>query len=375
MLVNGRLFLVRWRLVFVLAGRFVCRFPIHANAVLVGIGCFHLHNLQIPPAVMNHPNKTLTVLKSVLGNKVVSYHSVFARALRNVPAGVMLSQGFFWQENANYKDLREIDGRMYFTATAMEWYEATGVTDDQQLTARDVLRSCGFWLEKRAGLPAKLYFHIDLDILVSVIYGFLENGKQVSVDTRHKNREITRASDGKFRQPVTVNYGNTNIGRESKRVFESVERGAHAQNQFDKNQKKEKAPPIPPPPPVPTATTFAESIWATSTTGAFAQALHQYAPETADADADYYRKRCRDYSAQHPTRTKSDWIAFAAQIIADDRHKQKLITLQSASHASNTNNPTAGPSNQQSLLDRDNIAQRAAVLADRYRRKQGRYQQ
>lgn len=74
-------------------------------------------------------------------------------------------------------------------------------------------------------------------------------------------------------------------------------------------------------------TTFADSIWATATTGTFATALHDYDPATKDADAGYYRNRCRDWSAQNPNKPKPNWIAFAAQIIADDRRQpNKLVT-------------------------------------------------
>lgn len=149
-----------------------------------------------------------------------------------------------------------------------------------------------------------------------------------------------------------------------------------AQNSLGfENQKKEKAPPVAAPPPALSATTFQESIWSTATTGAFARALHEYDPATVDADAVYYRQRCRDWSAQNLHKPKRNWLAFAAQIINDDRAKQKLVTIQPVDHASNTNNSAAGPSNQQSLLDRDSIAQRAAVLADRYRRKQSWYRE
>jgi len=323
---------------------------------------------------MNQPNPSLEVLKSVLGGKVVSYHPVFARALRSVPAAVMLSQAFFWQENASFKDISDFGGKPFFSKTALEWYEATGVTDDAQLTARDVLRSSGFWLERRAGLPAKLYFHIDLDILVSVIYGFLENGKQVSVDTRHKNREITRASNGKFREPVSVNYGNTNKEESNKRVLESSEReDAPAQNQSYSEKQKKVKPPSSARPPAPaanpTATTFAESIWCNSTAGAWATALHEYDPETSDADADYYRARCRDWSAQNPAKPCANWLAKAAQFIRDDRAKQRLHTYQPfTSHDNYPNRPASGPSST-ALLDRDSIVERAAAIASRLRSK------
>ena len=326
---------------------------------------------------------SVAVLKSVLGGKVVSYHPVFARALRNVSTAVMLSQGYFWQENAHHKDLKEIDGRKYFTATADEWYESTGVTPDAQVTARKVLCDSGFWGEKRAGVPAKLYFYIDIEILVSVIYGYLNSGIQVSVDNRCKSREYTRSSDGTFRQPVSVIYGNT-IKVESietnKRVEESSD--ARAENQPDvEKEKGKKAPQVAGAPPAgPTGqkavpTTFSQSIWSTATTGAFAQALHDYAPETADADAGYYRIRCRDWSAQNPNKLKPDWIAFAAQIINDDRGKNKLVTIQPISHNGTNHNHHSAGSAGEPLLDYDNVKRRAAAIADRWKAKNpGRYQ-
>ncbi len=89
-------------------------------------------------------------------------------------------------------------------------------------------------------------------------------------------------------------------------------------------------------------TTFADSIWATATTGAFATALHDYDPATADADAGYYRNRCRDWSAQNPGKPRN-WIAFAAQIIGDDRTQSKLVTLNSANHDSDRHTLLANP--------------------------------
>ncbi len=319
-------------------------------------------------------NPTLSVLKSVLGSKVVSYHSVFARALRSVPAGVMLSQGFFWQENANFKELKEIDGVRYFTATAAEWYDATGVTDDQQLTARDVLRSSGFWMEKRSGLPAKLYFHIDLDILVSVIYGFLENGKQVSVDTRHKNREITRASDGKYSQPVSVNPGNNTIKVESiKESLESTYGEATADEQKNDFQKpkKEKAPQIPAAPP---RLRFSETDYAGDADAFWAEIQQRFSAVDPQADFHHYHQRCLEWS-DAKSATSNDWPRIAAKFILDDARRGDLRILQPVTktttrHDSNTDNPSIGKPSQQPFIDRDSVIERAAAIASRIRSKQ-----
>lgn len=330
-------------------------------------------------------NKSTSVLRSVLGGRVVTYHPVFARALKSVPAAVMLSQAYFWQESAHYKEIKTIDGREFFSKTAVEWYESTGVTDEQQATARAILRNSGFWFEKRTGTPAKLYFHVDIDRLISVISRFLKTGIPVSGSAGKSKPGLPGCNSG---TSGNLDSGNSGIPIivESLESLESDERGrARAENQpsFEKKEK-EKAPPIPGAPPAgpgpgrPAATTFAESIWATATTGSFAQALHDYAPETADADAGYYRNRCRDWSAQNPGKLKPDWIAFAAQIIGDDRGRGKLVTIQPIQTVQNgiRSQHHAPGSAGEPLIDIESVRRRAAAMSERWKAKNpGRYKQ
>jgi hypothetical protein len=139
----------------------------------------------------------------------------------------------------------------------------------------------------------------------------------------------------------------------------TVSRDARAEKSFAfENQKKEKAPPVSAAAP---PTTFQESIWATATTGAFAQALHEYDPTTVDADAGYYKQRCRDWSEQNLHKQKRNWLAFAAQIISDDRTKQKLVTLQPTGHANNRNQPDP----TQQPIDSTSLVQRSRAIAER----------
>ena len=312
----------------------------------------------------------LVVLKSVLGNKVVSYHPVFARALRSVPAAVMLSQAYFWQENALHRDLKEIDGRMYFTATAVEWYETTGVTDDAQVTARKVLNDSGIWMERRAGVPAKLYFHVDLNVLVSVIYGYLNSGIQVTVDTRHKNRELTRASDGKFRQPVTVNYGN-NIKEESLESLESTYRETTdvTKQPSVESQKKEKAPPVAARPP---AVLFSETHYATYPVNFWAVIQQRFSDVPTNADFYYYHKRCLEWS-DNKQAINNDWPKVAAKFILDDQRKGQLHTYQPSSrHDNDSANPAPGSRPVGSaVLDTARIAGSVQRLTERRRRQNG----
>lgn len=153
-------------------------------------------------------------LRAVLGSKIVSYQAIFAKAFGSVPAAVFLSQGFFWQENAQHKDLKTIEGKSFFDKTIAEWYDATGITEEQQKTARELLRGMNILLECRVGVPARLHYHIDFSALVAVIYRYKETGRPVAVDNRSKKREITRASSGKFRRLEAVNSGD---------IIESIE--------------------------------------------------------------------------------------------------------------------------------------------------------
>ena len=130
----------------------------------------------------------------------VAYHAVLAKALRSVPAAVMLSQGIYWQRQA------EKAGRDTFWMTIEGWYEQTGITPESQNTARRVLRNAGFWHEMLVGMPAKTHYRIDVPALVTVITGYLETGQQVTVDHRNKPRVMPRTSHGKFRQHSTVIY-------------------------------------------------------------------------------------------------------------------------------------------------------------------------
>ena len=153
----------------------------------------------------------LSVLQSILGSKTIAYHAIYARATGSVPAAVMISQALFWQESAKFKDLVDLGGEMYFAKTADEWSGETGVTEEQQKTARLLLSKLGIFKERRAGLPAKLHYRIELETLVAVIYRYLNTGKSEAVDNRSQKRELTRTSSGKFRQLEAVNSGNNII--------------------------------------------------------------------------------------------------------------------------------------------------------------------
>ena len=144
-------------------------------------------------------NNYAAVLKQIISGGTIAYHAIFAKAFKSAPTGIFLSQAYFWQENAKHRTAethRQIEGKTFFCKTAADWEEETGLSLEQQMKLRDTLRKVDVLREKKIGLPAQLFMHIDFENLVLVLNHYLQTGKSVLVDNRAKNRFKTKPSNG-----------------------------------------------------------------------------------------------------------------------------------------------------------------------------------
>jgi len=91
----------------------------------------------------------------------IAYHVVFAKISGGVTSGVFLSQLFYWADRG-----KDPNGWIY--KTQAEWEEETGLTRWEQETARKRLKERGILEEKRAGMPARLYYRLDLDRVIEL---------------------------------------------------------------------------------------------------------------------------------------------------------------------------------------------------------------
>jgi len=139
-------------------------------------------------------------LKSFLG-RIVNYHPDLARMLKSPTAAIMLSQGMYWQMQNEEKE-----GISYFWTTGEQWLIQTGLTLDQQKTARTLMSKRGFWLEQLRGVPARLYFSIDIEELYNQMNDFLESEKQEK--PKNKNTDFPKTSIGKSQKLDSVNSQN-----------------------------------------------------------------------------------------------------------------------------------------------------------------------
>lgn len=92
----------------------------------------------------------------LLLKRPIAFHVVFARIAGNTTAGVFLSQLWYWHDRG-----KDPDGWIY--KTQAEWYDETCLTRYEQESARKSLREKGILEEKREGLPALLYYRINLE--------------------------------------------------------------------------------------------------------------------------------------------------------------------------------------------------------------------
>jgi len=195
-------------------------------------------------------SKQINVLSGILSGGTIAFHAVFAKAFRSIPVGVFLSQGYFWQENAKFRDkekYKTVEGKTFFAMTAKEWFEETSLTQEQQTRVRETLAKHKVLIEWLTDNPAKLYFHIDLEALVSVINQYLVSGISVSVDNRNKNRFKTQTRLGKEPKQDLVNNPNTTIVESLDSFEREGERNTPAPNLSNLKEEKRESGLVAPP--------------------------------------------------------------------------------------------------------------------------------
>ncbi len=100
-------------------------------------------------------------LITILGSPV-AYYSVFARILGGIEAGVFASQFFYW-----YGKGHNPEGWIYKTQD--EIFQETGLTRRNQETGRKRLCHLKVLEEKRMGVPSRLFYRLNLDVLFSLL--------------------------------------------------------------------------------------------------------------------------------------------------------------------------------------------------------------
>jgi hypothetical protein len=94
--------------------------------------------------------------------KPIAFHPVLVRICGSINAGLFLGQAIYWST-------RTTEAGGWFFKVRDEWEEETCLSRREQETAREKLRDAGFIEESRKGIPAKLFFRVNLDAIEAAI--------------------------------------------------------------------------------------------------------------------------------------------------------------------------------------------------------------
>ena len=121
----------------------------------------HTSGTEDPPHSIGRLNQ-LHEATVLLGQRCVAFHPKLVLVTGRVTAGLMLSQAIYWTRKLA---IAESARQGWFWKTREEWRNETGLSRREQDSARQALKDLGLWLEKRVGMPAKVWYRIDLDTL------------------------------------------------------------------------------------------------------------------------------------------------------------------------------------------------------------------
>jgi len=113
----------------------------------------------------------------------------------------MISQALYWTCVTD-------DPQGWFHKSAAEWQQETFVTPAQQERARAILRQTSFWQEERRGLPAKLFYRLDLEELRQALTDFEQNPRSrvgISAELDSVKRPNKKSQE---EQSSALEYGN-----------------------------------------------------------------------------------------------------------------------------------------------------------------------
>ncbi len=120
-----------------------------------------------PPDMLSHSGaeqhrqiiKESQDLLGFLGQRYVQYYPALAQITGSIKAALMLGHALYWTRHY-LRDKAERDG--WFWKKGQEWADATGLSIDEQQSARLILTMAGLLEERTCGFPRRLHFRVNL---------------------------------------------------------------------------------------------------------------------------------------------------------------------------------------------------------------------
>lgn len=148
----------------------------------------------------------MSAFQTILRDRPVAYHPILAKACGGVSAALFLSQLLYWTGKGKLAS-----GWIWKSADDMQ--EETGLTRNEQKTARHKLKAQGIIEEKLAGVPATLHYRVDFDALEAAIKIYEIESASLLQSTKLDGDDLTNLVDEK---PQTIQRIPENTSHTSK---------------------------------------------------------------------------------------------------------------------------------------------------------------
>lgn len=105
---------------------------------------------------------------ALMGERPIAYNPIYRHITGSTSAAILLSQLIYWDR---------VTAGDWFYKSAKEWEQETGLTVKEQDTARKRLVSLGFLLEKKRGVPCRLFFKLSNQAVCQAIIEYANRQK------------------------------------------------------------------------------------------------------------------------------------------------------------------------------------------------------
>ncbi|AXS17560.1 replication protein RepO [Klebsiella pneumoniae] len=158
-------------------------------------------------------------------DRPIAFQRSFIRLDIGVTAALFLSQMTYWTNRS------DDDGWVY--KTQEEWEEETGLSRYEQEGARKKLRSIGVLLEKRKGVPARLFYKVDNNVLYQVLVDANKNAEKPHTGMRKTTKQVRGKPANFLTENTTENidppYPQT--GESDERIFSDAQKALEFYNE------------------------------------------------------------------------------------------------------------------------------------------------
>lgn len=147
---------------------------------------------------------------SFLLDRPIAFQRPFVALGIGITGALMLSQAVYWSR-------RKQDEGGWFFKRQVDWEDETGLTRREQEGARSRLCALGILLEERRGVPGKLFYKVDFDVL----NGLLERiaaGEQINAPNRQSGMHQT-ANLGGTKPPICAGENRQSVQAKSAKQY------------------------------------------------------------------------------------------------------------------------------------------------------------